>query len=96
MRFQKILLAMSSLIGAGKLLAAEFTVEDLHKAAEATTQEFKNEYGLILYGSINGINVVREDDGASITITYKQDSVEKSIEYFCHHHEGESLDCHEH
>ncbi len=80
----------------GTALAAEFTVDELHKSSQAATESFKSEFGNTLYDAIYGIQVTRGRDSGKVKLFYRQNNEAKSIEYFCHYHNQAELDCHEH
>ena len=80
-----------------KGLSADFTVEELHKAALAATTTFKSDYEPALHDAIYGIQVTKGRDSGKVKLFYRTKNNEpKSIEYFCHYHTPGELDCHEH
>lgn len=80
----------------GKAYANGFTTEQLHAAAKVCTETFKSEYGTAFHESIYGIQSTKGASGSKVKLFYKQNNQNLSIEYFCHFHEGEEIDCHEH
>lgn len=81
---------------AGTAHAADFTVEELHKSSLEATKVFLNDYGTDLHDAIYGIQVTKGRESGKVKLFYKQNDLPKSIEYFCHYHSPETLDCHEH
>jgi hypothetical protein len=94
---KKVVIA-STLLAAftGKVYANGFTTEQLHAAAKVGTETFKLEYGAAFHESIYGIQSTKGASGSKVKLFYKQNNQNLSIEYFCHFHEGEEIDCHEH
>jgi hypothetical protein len=76
-------------------VAADFTVTELHAAANIATDSFKAEYGTALHDSIYGIQSTKRPDGGRIKLYYKANNTAQTIEYFCHYHHEEAMDCHE-
>lgn len=76
-------------------LAAPFTTEELPVAAKVAADAFKAELGATLYNAIFGIQVQKTADGGKAKIFYKEAGATKTLDLFCHHHDGEEIDCHE-
>lgn len=76
-------------------LAADFTVAELHTAAKIATDTFKADYGIQFHDSIYGIQSSKRTDGGRIKLYYKANNAAQTIEYFCHYHHEEAMDCHE-
>jgi hypothetical protein len=77
-------------------MAAEFTVDELHKSSLVATETFKSEFGGSLHDAIYGIQVTKGRDSGKVKLFYRVNSEAKSIEYFCHYHNPGEIDCHEH
>jgi len=87
---------IGSVVGGGRAMAADFTVEELHKSSAAATETFKSEYGVALHDAVYGIQTTKGRESGKVKLFYKQDGANVVIEYFCHYHEPDVLDCHEH
>ncbi len=94
----KVLVTLTAgFLAAGSAQAADFTVEELHNSSLAATETFKTEYGANLHDAIYGMQVTKGRESGRVKLFYRQADVAKSIEYFCHYHDGSNvLDCHEH
>lgn len=75
--------------------ATPFSVDDLHKAMKAATEAFKEEFGVALHDSISGYQMNQLNEGGRAKIFYKEEGQAKIIEYFCHFHDGDEMDCHD-
>jgi hypothetical protein len=77
-------------------MADSITTEVLLKASQVATETFKSEYGAAMHDAISAIEVTKGSDSISVVLTYGQTNAPQSIEYFCHFHDANELDCHEH
>jgi len=81
---------------AGSALAADFTVEEMHKSLQVATDTFKTDYGATLHDSVYGIQAMKGRASSRVKLFYRENDEAKSVEYFCHYHDPDVMDCHEH
>lgn len=93
---KNLIVASVSMLYSFAAFSAPLTVGDLQRASQVAIETFKLEYGEALHDAIFGYEIAREEDGASAKLFYKQNGQDKQIEYFCHYHEANEIDCHEH
>jgi hypothetical protein len=87
---------ITSILMCGSGTGFAFTIEELHKSAQTATETFKSEYGLNLHDSIYGVQTTKGRDSSRVKLFYRQNETAQTIEYFCHYHGVDVLDCHEH
>lgn len=75
--------------------ATGFTVAELHAAAKVATETFKAEYGNQFHDAVYAIQSTKRTDGGRVKLWYQANGTTQSIEYFCHYHHAEAMDCHE-
>lgn len=86
--------AFAGTLFANNAVASDFTVEDLHRASIAATETFKNEFGAELHKEIYGIQVTKGRDSGKVKLFYRENNTAKNIEFFCHYHDADEIDCH--
>lgn len=73
----------------------DLSVAELHKASTTATETFKEDYSEEKRDSIYALQIKRVRDGGRVKIFYKIDANPQTIDYFCHFHRPEEMDCHE-
>ncbi len=96
MRFRALTLGGFVVMLGGTASAADFTVGNLHTASQVATTTFKTDYGTALHDAIYGIQATKGRDSSRIKLFYREADAPRTIEYFCHFHDEDELDCHEH
>jgi hypothetical protein len=96
---RKFAFLFAGLVGsmaAGSAMASDFSVDFLHKSSVAATEAFKKDYGQAFHNAIYSIEVSKGNESAKVKILYRQANAAQVIEYFCHYHDADEIDCHEH
>jgi hypothetical protein len=96
MHFRNLVIGIGMAFGiATHASAGELTIDELHASAKVATDTFKAEYGQDLYTTIYAIQTMRRNDGGRIKLFYRNAANNQTIEYFCHYHHANQMDCHE-
>lgn len=95
MKLLSALFVTGALVSAPAFAEGPFTTEQLPTAAKAAADAFKAELGATLYNTIFGIQIQKASDGGKAKIFYKEAGATKTLEFFCHFHTADEIDCHE-